>query len=222
MDVTRRDFLDFCALEPDERNGWLRTRFPGGTPIHWWFFVIESLESQLSRFSETLPEDREQALTRGIETAVFAASIGDISAARSVVLIAGLLVRASLLKGVVDLPIEGKVENVIRLALGAISLSPEAALAAADRRSEEARNLEESVQWSGTPTMQSELPEDDEIFRLVEIEEMLVALRPLSDLTVDPDLRLQVGIWFNLEERFRLGDAASGEVLRRWKERRGE
>ncbi|MFD7584664.1 hypothetical protein ACFV84_04430 [Kitasatospora sp. NPDC059811] len=184
--------------------------------------MIESLESQLSRFSETLPEDREQALTRGIETAVFAASIGDISAARSVVLIAGLLVRASLLKGVVDLPIEGKVENVIRLALGAISLSPEAALAAADRRSEEARNLEESVQWSGTPTMQSELPEDDEIFRLVEIEEMLVALRPLSDLTVDPDLRLQVGIWFNLEERFRLGDAASGEVLRRWKERRGE
>lgn len=225
MEVTRRDFLDFFSLDPDERNGWLRTRFPGGAPAHWWFFVIESLESQLSRFSDASPEQREQALRRGIETAVRAASTGDLSVARSVVLIAGLLVRASLLKEVVDLPIEGEVDHVMRSALSAISLSPEAALAAADRRREEARNLEESIHRPGTPAARNELPEDEEISRLVEIEEMVMALRPLSALVVDPDLRLQVGVWFKLEERFGLGDAASDEVFHRWEARgmnRGE
>ncbi|MEU6234434.1 hypothetical protein [Kitasatospora sp. NPDC047058] len=219
MDVTRQDFLDFCASDPDARSGWLQARFPEGTPVHWWFFVIESLESRLSRFSEALPEERERALRCGIETTVFAASTGNLSEARGVVLIAGLLVRASLLKEVVDIPIEGEVDNVIRLALGAISLSPEAALAAADRRREEGRNLEESVHWPGTPTASCELPEDQDMLRLVEIEEMLAALRPLSTLVVDPDLRLKIGAWFDLEDRFGLGDAASDEMLRRWHER---
>ncbi|MFE2853984.1 hypothetical protein ACFXJO_23000 [Streptomyces lavendulae] len=222
MDVTQRDFLDFCALDIGERNGWLQARFPGGTPAHWWFFVIESLESQLSRFSEASPEEREQALRRGIETAAFAASRGDLSAATGVVLTAGLLVRATLLKGVVELPIEGEVDNVIRSALDVISLSPAAALAAADRRREEARNLEESVHWSGVSTARNVLPEDEGIVRLVEIEEILAALRPLSGLTVDSDLRLRIGVWFTLGERFGLGDAASGEVIRRWKEKEGD
>ncbi|MFG2912331.1 hypothetical protein ACGF0D_05425 [Kitasatospora sp. NPDC048298] len=219
MEFTQRDFLDFCALDHDARTGWLQTRFPEGAPVHWWFFVIESLESRLSRFSEALPEEREQALGRGIETAVFAASIGSLSEARSVVLTAGLLVRASLLKGVLDIPIEGEVDSVIRSALGAISLTPETALAAADRRREEGRNLEESVHWPGDPTVPCELPEDEDILRLVEIEEMLVALRPLSALMVDPDLRLKIGAWFDLEGRFELGDVASSEMLRRWNEK---
>ncbi|MET9695029.1 hypothetical protein ABZY81_42790 [Streptomyces sp. NPDC006514] len=216
MDVTRQDFLDFCALDPETRNDWLQARFPEGAPVHWWFFVIESLESRLSRFSDALPEEREQALRCGIETTLFAASTGNLSEARGVVLIAGLLVRASLPNGVVDIPIKGEVDSVIRAALGAISLSPEAALAAADRRREEGRNLEESVHWPGTPAASCELPEDEDIRRLVEIEEMLAALRPLSALAVDPDLRLNIGAWFDLEDRFGLGGAASDEILRRW------
>ncbi|MGW2870070.1 hypothetical protein [Kitasatospora sp. NPDC001225] len=219
MDVTRQDFLDFCALDPEMRNGWLKARFPEGAPVHWWFFVIESLESRLSRFSEALPEERKQALRCGIETTVFATSTGNLSEVRGVVLIAGLLVRASLLKGVVDIPIEGEVDNVIRSALGVVSLSPEAALAAADRRRVEGRNLEESVHWPGAPTASCELPEDEDIRRLVEIEEMLAALRPLSALVVDPSLRLEIGVWFDLENRFGLGNTASDEMLRRWNER---
>lgn len=216
MDLARQDFLDFCALTPDRREAWLQARFPAGTPVHWWFFVIESLESRLSRFLESSPEERRQALTLGIEVANFASSKGSLSRSRSVVLMARLLERASLLKDLVELPSEGEIGNVFRMALGAIALSPEAALAAADRRREEVNSMEGSVHRFGTPPAQDELPEDEGILALVEVEEMLAALRPLSAGVVDPELRLQMGVWFSLVERFGLGDDASDAVIRRW------
>ncbi|MEU6212263.1 hypothetical protein ABZ891_20485 [Streptomyces sp. NPDC047023] len=219
MNVTRKDFLDFCSLGPDERQGWLQARFPSGTPAHWWFFVIESLESRLSRFSEASTEERRNALRLGIEVASFAVSVGNLSVPRSVVVIARLLERASLLEEPVGLTDPSEVDSVIRMALGATMLSPEAALAAADRRREEAKNLEESVHRPGSPSTQDELPEDGDMLALIEVEEMLVALRPLFPRIVDPDLRLQIEVWFSLEERFSLGGAASDEVIRRWEKK---
>ncbi|MEU4512311.1 hypothetical protein AB0G05_22695 [Nonomuraea wenchangensis] len=106
-------------------------------------------------------------------------------------------------------------DDVVRLALEAISLDAQEALAAAGRRREEVLTSEESVYRPDASPPQAELPEDDGIRELVEIEEMLAALRPLSGHIADAGLRDRIGAWYALEDRFALGEAASEAALRR-------
>ncbi|WP_406293471.1 hypothetical protein OG948_02610 [Embleya sp. NBC_00888] len=178
--------------------------------------MVDSAGSELARFSRATPDERARALRFGLDAARFAVVTGDLSTASGVALTARLLERAALLEEPVDL-ISGEVDSVFEWALDAIPLSPEAALAAAERRREEARTLEASVHRAGAPPTQDELPEDQEIVHLVELEEMLRALGPLARLIVDRDLRARAEVWFAYEERFDLGDAASAAVMRRWK-----
>ncbi|WP_439673496.1 polymorphic toxin-type HINT domain-containing protein [Embleya sp. MST-111070] len=217
MAIEQDDFLAFRSLDSGERGEWLRGRFPDGTPAHWWFFVVDSVGSELGRFSRAAPDERARALRFGLDAARFAVDTGDLSTASGVMLTARLLERAALIGELVDL-VSGEVDGVFAWALDAIPLSPEAALAAAERRREEARTLEASVHRAGAPQARDELPEDREIGHLVELEEMLRALGPLAALILDRGLRARAEIWFAIEERFDLGDAASAAVIRRWNE----
>ncbi len=215
------DYDGFRRFEPSARRQWVERRFPGGASAQWWLAMAELVQSEMTA-ADVLPVAGYREIADfGISLLNLAVDLGGVRPGDAVAQLAQFA-RVAISRGVNadDLPEGATPDGVIRRALDAIRMKPDAALAAARRRRAEIINDPNAICLPGQDVSSSNLPHDEGIQQLGEIEGMLGSLVRIVDHVHDAQLAEDIRVWLNLREQFDIGEQAAQRARDRLSEYR--
>ncbi|MGI5213785.1 hypothetical protein [Plantactinospora sp. CA-290183] len=189
MTTHREQYDRLRNLPPDERAGWIRSTYPAGTGIQWWFSVLGSAETEVSaRLVRGEPADADP-FAFAVSIVELGTTMGEVDPPHA----AYWLVRFAAMALRFDTPPPGLPDEVTpdgsaRAAIAAIPLTEEEALKAAERRSREFR---EGIDG----------PADEETRALQDLERVVSSLDRVRGHVTDPGLTARIDRWLEVYER---------------------
>jgi hypothetical protein len=201
MSGISEDYDSLRQLRFDERAAWIRHRLPNGASTQWWLAMTERA-------------NQDDEFVFGSEIIHLGVELGQVPAHHAVVQLARFAIRSASATDTCTDSVPTP-DDVARKFLSSTQLTPEESIEAATRRRREILTNPDAVIRRNQDTPQSNLPDDLQIDRLAELEEMVSAIEPLLAHIRDQGLSRDVRTWLEVRKKWEIGEEAASTARRR-------